>query len=302
MFQIPKITRIESTRQQRTLADQVDIEGFGFWSSKDVLFSFRPAPENSGIRFFRADLPNSPPIPALVYNRIKKPRQTSLVVGSAQVDMVEHALAALHGAQIDNCDIIVNAQETPGLDGSASAFINAFLEVGAEEQDRERIRLKILDTGIFAENSEPNGRKIVVAPNEQKQTIFKYDLRYDIPGPIPNQTAIFNFSQPPEIFKSEIAPCRTFLTFEEACHLREQGICLRVGAQDVLVYGKDGPIDNKTRFDNECARHKILDMIGDFSLAPVDWEGEFHAAKTGHQQNADVLLAMLNSLPSDYLK
>lgn len=302
MFQIPSISRIESTRRQRTIKSQVDVEGFGFWSSKDVVFSFRPAPENSGIRFFRADLPGSDPIPASVYNRIKKPRQTSLASGIAQVDMVEHALAALRGARIDNCDIIVNSPEAPGLDGSASVFIDAFLKVGTEEQNSEQIRLKILEKGVFTDDSNPNGGKIIVAPNDRKQTIFEYNLHYDRPNHIPNQTAFFDFSQAPEIFRTEIAPCRTFLTIEEADYLRQQGICARVSAQDVLVYGEDGPIDNDLRFDNECAKHKILDMIGDFSLAPFDWEGEFHATKTGHQQNAEVLLSMLNSLSHENLR
>ncbi|MBP5621604.1 MAG: UDP-3-O-acyl-N-acetylglucosamine deacetylase [Thermoguttaceae bacterium] len=232
-------------------------------------------------------------------NRIKKPRQTSLVCGAAQVDMIEHVLAALRGARIDNCDIIVISPEAPGLDGSASVFMDAFLKAGTEEQNAERIRLKILEKGVFTDHSNPNGGTIIIEPNEQKQTVFEYNLHYDNPNHIPNQTAFFDFSQAPEVFQTEIAPCRTFLTIEEADYLRQQGICARVSVRDVLVYGENGPIDNKVRFDNECARHKILDMIGDFSLAPFDWEGEFRATKTGHQQNAEVLQAMLNSLSQE---
>lgn len=301
-MRVPQIVRTESIRRQRTLARPVEVAGFGFWSSQDVVYSFQPAPEDYGVVFVRPDLPNSPPIPAEVVHRIHKPRQTSLAVGEAQVDMVEHVLAALKGARIDNCKIVVSAAEAPGIDGSAAAFVDALLEAGAEEQAREKIRLKIVSEGEFTDESKPNGGRIVITPSARGETVFEYELRYDVPGPIPNQKARFNFSQPPEVFQREIAPCRTFLTFDEATYLRNQGICARVGASDVLVYGKDGPIDNTLRFDNECARHKTLDMIGDFSLSPYDWEGEFHASKTGHQQNADTLRAMLESLDPNILQ
>ena len=127
--------------------------------------------------------------------------------------------------------------------------------------------------------------------------LYRYELKYSRTSVIPNQKAEFEFSQSPLIFKREIASCRTFLTYEEALYLREQGICARVGTGDVLVFGQDGkPIDNQLRFPNECARHKILDMIGDFSLMPFDLVGEISATKTGHQQNANVVRYILDSL------
>lgn len=296
MSKPPVIARVESIRRQRTLARRADVAGFGFWSSKDVVFSFRPAEDDSGVRFFRSDLPKAEPIPALVYYRIAKPRQTSLALGNAQVDMVEHALAALKGAGIDNCDIVVDAPEAPGMDGSGAPFFDAFLEAGIVEQKREKPRLKVVVEGEFIDESSTNGAKIVARPREDGQTVFRYDLRYDVPGAIPNQTATFVWNRNPLDFRREIANCRTFLSYEEATYLREQGICERVGTKDVLVFGKDGPIDNSPRFDNECARHKILDMIGDFSLTSFDLEGEFWATKTGHQQNAKALLSALENI------
>lgn len=299
---IPPITRIESLRRQRTLKHRVDVTGFGFWSSLDVVYSFRPAPDNSGIRFFRSDLPDSTPIPALVDYRIKKPRQTSLANNGAQVDMIEHILAALHGARIDNCDVIVNNAEAPGMDGSGKAFLDAFLETGTVEQTSEKIRLKITAEGRFIDESKSNGGEIVFLPCGPGQSIYQYTLHYDVPSFIPNQTARFDFNRPAEEFRREIASCRTFLTLPEANYLREQGICSRVSVKDVLVFDQNGPIDNATIFENECARHKVLDMIGDFSLSPYDWEGEFRATKTGHQQNADALKMLLSKVTPEILK
>ncbi len=311
-FSLPEIVRVESTRRQRTLARRVDVAGFGFWTSRDVVFSFLPADDDSGVRFFRVDLPNSAPIPAHVANRIRKPRQTSLAGGDAQVDMIEHVLAALRGAGIDNCDVLVDAPEAPGLDGSAAPFLEAFLEAGVVEQTRERARLKVVFPGRFGDDTafvdvlpsapqsdDPNDNAEFNENNDSNEKsvydfgspCYEYRLIYDVPRSIPNQMAKFEFT--PETFRREIAPARTFLTFEEASYLREQGICGRVGPRDVLVYGADGPIENCLRFENECARHKILDMFGDFALAPFDWDGEFRACKTGHQQNADALTKAL---------
>lgn len=293
---VPQISRTDSIRRQRTLARQVDVAGFGFWTSQNVIFSFRPAEENSGVRFFRDDLPGSEPIPALVAYRIQKPRQTSLVNGIAQVDMIEHVLAALHGARIDNCDVVVNAAEAPGMDGSSKPFVNALLNAGSVEQSAEKIRLKILAPWTFVPEQKKNDAKIEFLVNDEGRSIYQYTLHYDVPSPIPNQTARFDLQSSSEDFQREIAPCRTFLTMDEANYLRSQGICDRVSAKEVLVFDQNGPIDNQTLFDNECARHKILDMIGDFSLMPFDLEGEIRAQKTGHQQNADALKALLASV------
>ncbi|MDO5308773.1 MAG: UDP-3-O-acyl-N-acetylglucosamine deacetylase [Planctomycetia bacterium] len=286
------VIRVESLRRQRTLAKTVDISGFGYWTGQDVVFSFRPAEPNAGIRFIRDDLQNSPVIPARVENRVKKPRQTSLAVGKAQVDMVEHALAALRAARIDNCDVVVTAPEAPGLDGSAAAYLTAFLEAGYIEQDAERITVKIDSTITLANLNGAQG-ELRCEPNAQNRMICSYQLLYDQPRCIPNQEACFDCSCEPDVFLREIANCRTFLTLEEAEYLRNAGMCQRVSVKDALVFGPQGPIENVLRFPNECARHKLLDFMGDFALAPVDWIGEFYACKTGHEQNAGALLTLL---------
>lgn len=294
---LPEIVRVESTRRQRTLTRRVDVAGFGFWTGRDVVFSFRPASDDSGVRFFRADLPNSEPIPALVANRVRKPRQTSLAVGSAQVDMIEHVVAALRAAQIDNCDVVVDAPEAPGLDGSGAPFLEALLEAGTVEQTRERIRLAVVAPGRFENDG---GGTLDLAPTAENQTILQYNLVYRDDSPIPSQDARVVLTPEAfcETFRREIAPARTFLTLAEANYLREQGICGRVRPGDVLVFDENGPIATELRYENECSRHKILDMFGDFGLAPVDWVGEFRACKTGHQQNADAVAQILASLPN----
>ncbi len=299
-IQTPKIVRVDSKRNQRTLARQVDVSGFGFWSSQDVVYSFRPSSCNSGVRFFRADLPDSPPICARVENRVDKPRQTSLAVDGAQVDMVEHVLAALRAARVDNCDVVVTAPEAPGLDGSSVQFLSAFLDAGTVEQDCARIALQVVAPGIIPELGGAPDAQIELEPPRDQETYYEYNLVYDFQSAIPNQLASFDFAQSPQDFAREIAPCRTFLTLAEANELRKLGICQRVTEKDALVFDQGAPIDNPLRFANECARHKLLDMVGDFALAPVDWIGRFTATKTGHQQNANAVRYLLNQVAWRY--
>ena len=291
----PRVVAIETSRRQQTLARRVDVSGFGLWTGVDVVYSFRPAEENSGVRFFRDDLPNSSPIPANVKNRIPKPRQTSLAVGSAQVDMVEHVLSALRAARVDNCDVVVNAPEAPGCDGSCAPILRAILDAGVVCQQATRSAIRAIEPGVYyPDGSGPNDARIEILPSVSDETFYEYNLYYDSPCAIPNQKAAFNFSASPEEYLREIAPCRTFLTLEEANALRAMGVCQRVTAKDALVFSSEGLVDNELRFDNECARHKLLDMVGDFALAPVDWIGEFRAYKTGHQQNAELVAALLD--------
>ena len=108
-------------RKQRTLAGTAVVEGFGYWSSRDVRLEFRPAPVDTGIVFVRKDLDGSPRIPADVAHRVEVPRRTTLQCGEARVDMVEHVMAALAGLQIDNCEVWTNEPEMPGCDGSSEA-------------------------------------------------------------------------------------------------------------------------------------------------------------------------------------
>ncbi len=280
-------------RKQQTLARNVAVEGFGFWSGRDVRLEFCPLPEGSGIRFTRVDLPGAPFIPARVEYRVPMPRQTSLANGEARVDMIEHVMAAVYAAGIDNCDIQVDGPEMPGLDGSSQGFFSALMECGIEIQGkiapwREVTQATRLSLGQGA---------LDIRPCEQDQTWFGYELQYEtLPGqehPIGSQKYALSLTS--KSFRDEIMACRTFLLYTEAQFLVSKGLCQRVTPQDVLVFGDQGPIDNKLRFNNECARHKILDMIGDFALAGNRWIGGFFAYRTGHEQNAQAVKQLLQA-------
>ncbi|MDR2171273.1 MAG: UDP-3-O-acyl-N-acetylglucosamine deacetylase [Planctomycetaceae bacterium] len=279
----------QSFRLQNTIGGHVLLSGFGFWSGEDVLLEFCPAAAGSGVYFVRTDLSGEPRIPALVQYREEKPRQTSLVNGSARVDMVEHVLAAVRALKIDNCEIRTNRPEMPGFDGSANRFFVALSRVGVVAQAAIRnVRLVSKALRIGGVDSW-----IKVAPSREGGSAYNFTLIP--PEGYPQGTQKFNFKFSTESFQDEIMNARTFLSKVEADYLIAAGLCQRVTPRDVLVLTTEGPIDNNYRYDNECARHKVLDMIGDFSLTDCDWAGVFESYRGGHSLNAECVRQLLDN-------
>ncbi|MDR1960428.1 MAG: UDP-3-O-acyl-N-acetylglucosamine deacetylase [Planctomycetaceae bacterium] len=274
---------------QRTITKPVILDGFGFWSGKDIRVEFRPARPGRGIVFIRTDLPGSPEIPASAENQIVKLRQTSLCCGGAQVDMVEHLMAALAGLEIDNCEVHVNEQEIPGFDGSARPFAKALLQSGMVTQPALRPKRIIYKTVRVGDEK----RWIEARPNYTGRTTLTYHLEYPQDSPIVSQS--YRFVVSPENFVTQLVSCRTFLMKSEADKLVAAGLCQRVSQKDVLVLDENGPLDNQFLFPDECARHKLLDMIGDFALGECDWVGDFIACRSGHQMNVECVRKLLNT-------
>ena len=275
------------TRHQSTISKSTSVSGFGFWSGQDVTLEFRPAAENSGIVFVRSDLAGSPRIPAEIQNRVPGPRRTTLVYNGCAVEMVEHVMAALAGLQIDNCDVHVDRAEMPGMDGSSMAFVDALLNAGRVSQNAHKPILEVTSPTRVEE-----GEAWVQAdPATRIETTFTYQLDYPHAPFVGSQK--FTTKLEPEIFVTQIAPARTFLLKPEAEQLKNQGLGSRVTYQDVLVFDENGPIDNALRFPDECARHKMLDMIGDFALSGKDLIGNFFASKSGHRLNSQTVFALM---------
>lgn len=276
-------------RKQTTISQSVSVSGYGFWSGRDIELNFQPAEANSGIVFVRTDLPGQPRIPAIIQNRINGPRRTTLVAEGCPVEMVEHVLAALAGLKIDNCEIHATRAEMPGDDGSSKAFSDALIQAGRVELDADRKTLRVTSSiRVGDENAW-----IQAEPVELDRFELAYQLNYACPS-IGTQT--YQTEVTPEIFASDIAPARTFVLLEEAQELQKKGLGQRVSYQDILVFGPQGPIDNQLRFENECARHKLLDMIGDFSLSGTDLIGKFTASKSGHRLNSQLVFALLQQI------
>lgn len=253
---------------------------------------FRPAPAGSGITFVREDLSEAARVPARVEYRLDIPRRTNLVYGGVSVEMVEHVLAALAGLQIDNCDIYVDAAEMPGCDGSSSAFIQALDSVGIQQQRQPVQRLEIAEP-VRIERGES---WIEAMPSVDGR--FHVDFQLDYPNdPIIGYQSV-SLDITPQTFRHELASCRTFVLEREADLMIKQGLGTHVTPKDLLLFGKYGPVDNHLRFDNECVRHKALDLVGDLALTGYRVIGHVRAYRSSHQLNAALASELVSRLVS----
>ncbi|MFL5340589.1 MAG: UDP-3-O-acyl-N-acetylglucosamine deacetylase [Gemmataceae bacterium] len=284
-------------RPQRTLSRPTTLDGIGFLTGQRVRIGFRPAPPNTGLIFRRTDSRRPEFIPAGWQNVTGTRRRTTLGHAPYQVGLVEHVLASLAGLRIDNCLIELDAPEPPGFDGSAKPFVAALLAAGITAQPAER-PVYTVETPITVSSGFAS---LTLHPAESDGLRVSYLLDYGHGSPIAQQRHTIDLT--PESFIAELADCRTFVLDHEAEELQREGVGQHITPADVLVFGPRGPIDNRLRYSNEPARHKILDLVGDAALLGLDLRGHLVACRSGHPLNVELIrtlarrLAQHKSLP-----
>lgn len=275
--------KLINERWQQTIAKPVEVQGIGYVTGQQVRLRFRPAAASTGVVFLRTDLGGKASVPARVENVTGTARRTTIGRAPIEVSLVEHVLAALSGLRIDNCVVELDAPEPPGLDGSAQAFIDALLKAGTVTQAERRPIWTVNEPVVYATKDAT----IALHPIERQELRVSYLLDYGPTSSIHQQIATETVT--PANFASSIASCRTFVTEEEAIALRNQGIGSRTTVTDLVIFGRHGPIQNKLRFGNEPARHKILDIVGDLSLIGCDLCGHVVAYRSGHPHNVELV-------------
>ncbi|HEY2760546.1 MAG TPA: UDP-3-O-acyl-N-acetylglucosamine deacetylase [Pirellulales bacterium] len=273
-------------RNERTISSPAVVEGFGYWSGRDVRVEFRPAAPGTGLVFVRGDLSPEARIPATVENRVEVPRRTVLRRGTASVEMVEHVLAALSGLQIDNCEIWADQPEMPGLDGSSLKFVEVLDAAGIVVQQALRAQLIVRELTRLGDDE----CWIEARPSRVAELSVRFRIDYGNSG-IGKQTVQMPIC--PNTFRRDLASARTFMLKEEADWLLAQGLGKRATLADLLIFDADGPIENELRYRDECARHKILDLVGDLALAGCDVIGSIAAHRSGHRLNAEMVKTLL---------
>ncbi len=244
---------------------------------------FHSAPPEHGIQFCRVDLPHRPCIKADVSNMVdleKRPRRTSLKNGEAEVQTVEHLMATLYALEIDNLLVEIDGVELPGLDGSAIGFYEALQKAGIQTQEAPRYSFRVREP-IWVEEK---GATLAVIPADELR--ISYILSYDHPL---LRSQCFEYVSNGNNFMSELAPSRTFVLQKEAEVMRRQGLGLGATYANTLVVGEKGVIQNQLRFDNEFARHKVLDLVGDLYLTGYPLKGHVIAFRSGHPLNMRLL-------------
>jgi UDP-3-O-[3-hydroxymyristoyl] N-acetylglucosamine deacetylase/3-hydroxyacyl-[acyl-carrier-protein] dehydratase len=276
------------SRSQQTIATTAEFEGRGLFTGSPSIVRMHPAEAGTGIVFVRADQKQPARIPARVENVAKRARRTSLRNGIVFIETVEHLLCACNGLGVDNLLIEVVGAEVPSGDGSSLPFTQKLQAAGLTTQDVQREVFTIADTIRVVDG---DSELVALPPLAQESPALEihYDLDYGRSGPIGRQR--YSFVLTPETFVREIAPARTFVLQREAEELLASGFGTHLTYDDILVFGPDGPIENKLRFPDECVRHKILDLVGDLALLGRSIVGRIYARKSGHTLNHELVRA-----------
>ena len=293
-------------RKQQTISRSASCTGIGLHTGVECTITFKPAPEDYGIRFIRTDIKNCPEIKADIDHVVDISRGTTIEEKKVRINTVEHALASVSGLRIDNVLIELTSKEPPVMDGSAKDFVEVLLTSGIVSQEHER---NVLEIRRAVNYTDPyRDIDIHVIPSDRFRVTFM--VEYPLPSLGTQYEAIYNMA---EDFAVEVAPARTFCFLSEVEMLKENGL-IKGGSLDNavvlidkrldrseinrlrdlfdieenIITGANGILNGKIlRFRNEPVRHKTLDLIGDLALLGIPIKGHVTAARAGHASNVE---------------
>ncbi len=275
-------------RGQRTIGRTVEYRGSGLFLGQEVLIRLKPQPPNTGVQFQRMDLPGSPPIPASVAYVKDYKRRILLVKDEVEVEGVEHFMASVAGLGIDDILVEITGKEMPAGDGSSLVFMRLIKEAGVVSHDTPR-RIFALSGTIALEDG---GARIVALPHDDGLEL-SYNLDF---GDKSTLRQSYTLSVTEKTFSQQIAPARTFCLSSGVEEFIRLGLGRGVTEENCFLVNEDGtastPINRKQavlRFDDESARHKLLDLLGDLYLTGMELRARVVGTRSGHLLN--VLLA-----------
>ncbi len=276
--------------KEKTISKEISFSGKALQTGREVKVVCKPSEAGSGIIFRRVDLPAEDDLSLKEgILSFQKKRRSTISKGKAEVQTVEHLLAALWALEIDNVLIEVNREELPAMDGSALGFIEKLRTAGVKEQDKEREYVVISEEEVV----ENEGSILKALPYDGFSVSFLIDYSVQSIG-----KEVFEFNGDKTSFIKEIAPARTFCLKKEALLLRLLGLGRGATYENTLIMGKKGPAKTTLRFPNEPVRHKILDLVGDLNLLGKPIKGKFVAEKSGHLLNG----RMVKKIYEKYIK
>ena len=269
---------------QRTIRKDVSLAGTGVHSGESATITLRPGNVNTGIRFRRLDLDGCPEIPATLSHVVGTELGTSLANGDAQVNTVEHVMASLAAAQVDNAIIDLDGQEVPIRDGSFQDYVHALRDVGFKSQEVKpkvvRVKTKVTTTG-------GDGQSYSATMNRGLTVVASIDFEHSAIG---RQSGEFSIDS--ESFETELASARTFGFKKDEEELHDRGLALGASLDNTVVLGQDGVMGGELRFPNEFLRHKVGDLIGDLALLGARIEARIVAERPSHAGNIELAKAL----------
>ncbi len=265
-------------RKAQTLRREVRAKGKGLFTGEDSEVALLPAPEGTGIVFRRVDLEERPSFRVTLGLVQGTPRCTIVGNDVFSVQTIEHLMAALAAYQIDNVLIELSGPEVPIFDGSSSVFIQMLEMSGIQTQEEEKAIYRLQKPIVCSKNDAV----LIALPSEE----FKISYTLHYPNDSCIGTQFYSTVIEKELFKQNIAPCRTFSVYEEVAVLIERGM-LKGGSLENAVVIKNNQVMNPEglRFPDEMVRHKILDMIGDLYLMGNSFSAHIIAIRSGHCLN-----------------
>jgi len=305
----------EMNAKQRTIKREISISGIGLHTGKSVTLTIKPAPENHWFKFRRVDLEGQPVVAVDADNVTDTSRGTTISENGASVSTIEHLMAALVGLEIDNVIIDIDGPEVPILDGSSAVFVDKLLEAGFAEQEADRDFYEIKENIHYV---EPERKvEIVAMPLDGYRLTCMIDFNSPVLGS--QHASISKIDE----FKKDISSSRTFCFLHELEALVKNNLIKGGDLSNAIVIvdkevskdeldklqmlfnkevtvADEGILDNiQLRYQNEPARHKLLDMIGDLALVGRPLKGHIMAARPGHAANVAFAKRVKNQIKRD---
>lgn len=272
-------------RLQRTIRQIISFEGIGLHTGRHAKVTLKPAPKDTGIVFVRTD--KAITFKATVGSVTDTAFATTIGNSGITIKTVEHLLSALAGIGIDNVSVQVEGPEIPIFDGSSTDLVSVITDAGIEEQDKERPFMRIKKPFLF----EDGHSTIAVLP--YNGTRISYSIFYSHFG-VGEQSISLDISE--ETFVNEVASARTFGFFKDIEYLRLNGLAKGGSLDNAIVLGEHGVLNSSgLRFRDEFVRHKVLDIIGDFSLIGFPIYGHIIVNKSGHSTNIRFLKKIMSN-------
>jgi UDP-3-O-[3-hydroxymyristoyl] N-acetylglucosamine deacetylase / 3-hydroxyacyl-[acyl-carrier-protein] dehydratase len=275
---------ISRSESRRTVAGTASVEGVGLHLGAHCKLTFHAAAPGDGIGFLRSDIPGHPRIPARADLAVLSERRTQLGEGHASLHTVEHVLAAVAGAGLDDVTIEMDAQEPPILDGSARPFLDALKRAGTRAHGGRATYLELTESVRVID-----GASVYEA---HPSTELRVDVTIDFPHPLIGRQ-VGHYVVTPESFEAELAGARTFGFVREVESLRAKGLIQGASTSNAIVLDDHGVVDCTLRWPDEFVRHKAMDCVGDLALAGARVRARIVANKPSHRGTVTLVREMM---------
>ncbi len=278
---------------RKTLSQSIVLQGIGLHSGKTVTMKIHPALAGNGIIFHQMRQLHKAIIPVSLDHVVDTSNATTIGDGgSNRVQTIEHMLAALHTLGITDADIEINSFEVPIMDGSAKPFMEAVLSAGITEHS-ETVTPITVSTPIWVVDGD---KYLVMLPSDELKVTYSIDFQHPL---LRGQSFTTKLNE--TILTEEILPARTFGFLKDVEALQARGLALGGSLDNAVVLTEEGYLNENLRYENECVRHKILDLIGDLAVMGRPFRGHLIASKAGHALDISLAKCIMSKVTGDEL-